>query len=133
MGTKIRIILGIITTYAIVAFIPSTVYSSSNSNDQVTVSYYGGGGPNECGKNRPCHGSRTACGQKFNMYGVSVANETLPCGTKVEFCHEEKCLVAEVTDRGPHVSGRKFDLSWKAAKLLGISGVAFVEARILGI
>ena len=51
----------------------------------VEVSHYGGGGPNECGKDRECHGARTACGQVFNMYGISVAHKSLPCGTEVQF------------------------------------------------
>lgn len=90
------------------------------ANDAV-VSYYGGGGPNECGAGRPCHGSRTACGQVFNMYRVSVAHKSLPCGTEVEFTNPEngEVLVAVVTDRGPYVRGREFDLSRAAAIELG--------------
>lgn len=99
----------------------------------VEVSHYGGGGPDECGKGRECHGSRTACGQVFDMYDISVAHKTLPCGTKVKFCNGSRCVVAKVTDRGPYVDGRSFDLSYGAARKLGIiqEGVAQVMARIL--
>ncbi|USN89260.1 MAG: hypothetical protein H6780_03725 [Candidatus Nomurabacteria bacterium] len=99
----------------------------------VEVSHYGGGGPNECGKDRECHGARTACGQVFNMYGISVAHKSLPCGTEVQFCYGSRCVVAKVTDRGPYVEGRSFDLSYGAARKLGIveDGVARVMARII--
>lgn len=99
----------------------------------VTVSYYGDGGLHECGKNRPCHGALTACGDRFERNGVSVANKTLPCGTSVRFCYEGTCLIARVNDRGPFVKGRSFDLSLGAARRLGIleQGVARVRATIL--
>lgn len=133
MKVNPRVVLGIIITFIIVAFVPSSVYARGENSGHVVVSYYGGGGPHECGKNRRCHGSLTACGQVFNMHKVSVANKSLACGTKVQFCNERKCLVAEVTDRGPFIQGRQYDLSWKAAKQLGISGVATVKAKVLGI
>lgn len=103
------------------------------SGKVVEVSHYGGGGPDECGNGRECHGSRTACGQVYNMYGISAAHKTLPCGTEVQFCRGGTCVVAAVTDRGPYVEGRSFDLSYGAAKKLGIvsMGVARVVARIL--
>ena len=131
MKVELRVMLGIIVTYVIVAFVPSNVFAGSNIK-HATVSYYGGGGPNECGRSRPCHGSLTACGQVFNMYKVSVANKSLPCGTKVQFCRDDKCLVARVTDRGPFVLGRDYDLSWQAAKQLGISGVSTIEVKVIG-
>lgn len=115
-------------------FFPNAVTARSVGGKEVVVSYYGAGGKHECGKNRPCHGSLTACGQVFNKNHVSVASETLPCGTAVQFCYEGKCLVAEVTDRGTFERfGRKYDLSFGAARKLGIvqEGIARVRATIL--
>ncbi|MCA9357873.1 hypothetical protein KC902_01290 [Candidatus Kaiserbacteria bacterium] len=47
--------------------------------------------------------------------------------------HGSRCVVAKVTDRGPYVEGRSFDLSYGAARKLGIveDGVARVMARII--
>lgn len=110
------------------------VYANTSTGKLVMVSYYGNGGRHECGRNRPCHGSRTACGEVFDKNDISVASETLPCGTPVRFCHNGKCLVAKVTDSGDFEKyGRKFDLSLGAARYLGIleQGVARVKATIL--
>ena len=53
--------------------------------------------------------------------------------TEVQFCYGSRCVVAKVTDRGPYVEGRSFDLSYGAARKLGIveDGVARVMARII--
>lgn len=81
------------------------------------------------------HGRKTANGERFNMNALTVAHKTLPFGTKVEFtCSSTgKKVVARVNDRGPYVHGRTFDLSYQAAKTLGIidRGVAKVTYRIL--
>ncbi len=108
--------------------------SGLNRSKAVVVSFYGTGDENECGPNRPCHGSRTACGQVFNKHAVSVAHEKLPCGTRVKLCRQGKCIETEVTDRGNFTKyGREFDLSYGAAKKLGIIevGVAKVVATVL--
>lgn len=130
MKVNSRVILGIIVTLCLVAFIPSTAYARSGT---VKVSFYGGGGPKECGRNRTCQGSLTANGEVFDMNKVSVAHKTLPFGTKVQFCLKKKCLVAKVNDRGPFVEERDYDLSKKAADILGIDGVTVVKAKVLGI
>ena len=84
---------------------------------------------------RQFHGRKTASGERFNMNALTVAHKTLPFGTKVEFtcASTGKKVVAKVNDRGPYVHGRSFDLSYSAAKALGIldRGVAKVTYRIL--
>jgi rare lipoprotein A len=117
----------------LLATTPKGVYAAIATGSEVAVSFYGNGGQHECGKNRPCQGAQTACGQMFNMYKVSVAHKTLACGTAVRFCYEGKCLVAPVTDRGPYVKGRSFDLSLGAAKRLGITknGVTRLKVAVL--
>lgn len=81
------------------------------------------------------HGRKTASGERFNMNALTVAHKILPFGTKVEFtcATTGKKVVAKVNDRGPYVQGRTFDLSYSAAKALGIldRGVAKVTYRIL--
>jgi rare lipoprotein A (peptidoglycan hydrolase) len=124
----------VLVTSLLLATTSKGVYADTPASRLVTVSYYGNGDNDECGKNRPCHGSFTACGQVFNKNHITVANKTLPCGTPVRFCTSNKCVVAKVTDRGPFVKGRQFDLSLGAARYLGIieQGVARVKATVLG-
>lgn len=123
----------VLVTSLLLAITPKGVYASTLANQLVMVSYYGNGGKDECGKGRPCHGSLTACGDVFNKDHISVANKSLPCGTLVRFCANGKCVVAKVTDRGPFVKGRYFDLSLGTARYLGIikQGVAKVKVTVL--
>ncbi len=129
-----KVVLLALVTLLFLATTSKSAYAMTQKDGIVTVSFYGNGDRHECGRNRPCHGSLTACGQVFNKNHVSVASETLPCGTPVRFCHEGTCLVAEVTDRGKFERlGRKYDLSYGAAKKLGIveQGIAKVRATVL--
>lgn len=82
------------------------------------------------------HGRKTANGERYNMYGVSAAHKTLPLGTWVRIRHLENghTLDVRINDRGPFVRGRIIDLSFGAAKKLGIvgPGTARVEIAALG-
>lgn len=61
-------------------------------------------------------GNTTASGTVFEMNKISTAHRTLPFGTSVLFFNPNTLhfLVARVTDRGPFVAGREFDLSLSA-------------------
>jgi hypothetical protein len=83
------------------------------------ASWYGGKGE---------WGSTTACGQVLRRNTLGVAHKTLPCGTQVAFYYHGRSITVPVIDRGPYVSGRDWDLTAAAAKLLRIDGVATVGA-----
>ncbi|MGD9731920.1 MAG: septal ring lytic transglycosylase RlpA family protein [Desulfamplus sp.] len=82
------------------------------------------------------HGRKTANGETYNMYGVSAAHKTLPLGTWVRVYNLEnnKTLELRINDRGPFVTGRIIDLSYKAAQILGVAkpGTAKVKVVALG-
>jgi rare lipoprotein A len=67
------------------------------------------------------HGRIAANGKRYNCYGVSVAHKTLPLGSIVQLTNPRngKSILAPVTDRGPYIKGRDFDLSVGAWKKLG--------------
>ena len=83
------------------------------------------------------HGRKTSNGEVYNMYGVTAAHKTLPLGTWVKVRNLENGKSAElrINDRGPFVRGRVIDLSYGAAKKLGVvgPGTAKVEVIALGI
>lgn len=73
-------------------------------------------------------GNRTANGEMFVPNGITAAHRTLPFGTmlhvyldnpKNKKANPDGVLV-RVNDRGPFVRGRVIDLSWGAAKHLGM-------------
>jgi rare lipoprotein A len=82
------------------------------------------------------HGKLTASGEPYNMYDMTCAHKTFPMGTKlrVTSIQNGKSVVVTVNDRGPYVAGREIDLSYAAAKELGVigPGTAKVEIEPLG-
>jgi len=77
------------------------------------------------------HGRRTSSGEVFDMYKLSAAHKLLPMHTKISVTNLDngKSLTLAVNDRGPFVPGRVLDLSYGAAKTLGM--VDRGHARIL--
>jgi rare lipoprotein A len=68
------------------------------------------------------HGTITANGERYNPMGLTVAHKTLPFNTMVKFTNPSNgnTVVVRVNDRGPMIRGREFDLSMRAAQLLGM-------------
>lgn len=77
------------------------------------------------------HNKKTSNGERFNMYGMTAAHPTLPIGTKVRVknVNNGRSIVVRINDRGPFASSRVIDLSYAAAKKLGIKGLAPVEIQ----
>jgi rare lipoprotein A len=82
------------------------------------------------------HGKKTSNGESYNMYAMTAAHKILPLGTYVEVHNLEnnRSVVVRINDRGPFVHGRIIDLSYSAAKGIGIvgPGTARVEVIALG-
>jgi rare lipoprotein A len=83
----------------------------------------------------PFHGRRTANGEVYNMWGVSAAHRTLPLGTviRVTRLDDGRTVQVRVNDRGPFVKDRIVDLSYAAAKEIGmdIAGTADVRLEVV--
>ncbi len=81
------------------------------------------------------HGRTTANGETFNQYAMTCAHKTLPFNTllRVKNPKNGKTVEVRVNDRGPYPPGRDIDLSYGAAKKIGLirPGVAEVEVFIL--
>jgi len=78
-------------------------------------------------------GRKTANGEIFAKRKKTAASKTLPFGTKVKVTNltNGKSVKVRINDRGPFVAGRDIDLSWLAAKKIGMldQGVAPVEMK----
>jgi len=81
------------------------------------------------------HGRRTASGEVYDMHGYTAAHRTLPFETLVEVRNliSGRSVVVRITDRGPFVRGRMLDLSYAAARELGLvgPGTARVELKVV--
>jgi rare lipoprotein A len=83
------------------------------------------------------HGQKTSSGQAYDMHAMTGAHKTLPLGTYVSVrnLRNGKKVVVRINDRGPFVRGRIIDLSYGAAKEIGLvgPGTAPVEIVALGV
>ncbi len=72
---------------------------------------------------RQFHGRKTASGETFDMNALTAAHRSLPlnCYVKVTNKTNGKTVVVKVNDRGPFHGNRVMDLSYGAAKQLGIT------------
>jgi rare lipoprotein A len=81
-------------------------------------------------------GRRTASGERYKRTALTAAHRSLPFGTRVQVKNRDNgtSVVVTINDRGPFARGRVIDLSYQAARELGvaISGTADVELAILG-
>ncbi|WP_019673942.1 septal ring lytic transglycosylase RlpA family protein [Psychrobacter lutiphocae] len=68
------------------------------------------------------HGRKTASGERFNMHSLTAAHPSLPFNTflKVTNNSNGQSVVVKVNDRGPFHGNRVLDLSYGAAKKIGL-------------
>jgi rare lipoprotein A len=84
----------------------------------------------------PYHGRQTASGEIYDMHAMTAAHKTLPFGSVVEVNRRDTGadVTVRINDRGPFIEGRIIDLSYAAAKEIGldIDGVAPVKITVVG-
>jgi rare lipoprotein A len=77
------------------------------------------------------NGRKTASGERYNVDELTCAHRTLPFNTLLQVSNpqNDSTVVVRVNDRGPFTRGRHLDLSYAAAKQLGMlrAGVIPVE------
>lgn len=80
-------------------------------------------------------GRRTANGERYDMNAMTAAHNSLPLSSYVEVTNlrNNRSVIVRINDRGPFHGRRVMDLSYAAAKELGIqkTGTASVQIRPL--
>lgn len=81
------------------------------------------------------HGRRTSSGEIFDMHKESAAHKTLPFDTYVRVLNlsNKKQIVLRINDRGPFMKGRIIDLSYAAAKKIGLVGPGVADVKIVAL
>ena len=101
------------------------VVSKQRSKERGLASWYG----------KKFHGQKTASGEVYDMFALTAAHKTLPIPSyaRVTNVKNGKSVVVRINDRGPFHPGRVIDLSYAAARRIGIldSGSALVEVERL--
>ncbi len=109
---------------ALLASCSSPIVRSAATQEGL-ASYYG----------KEFNGRRTSSGEKFDMNAYTAAHRTYPFGTIVRVTNLKNGAQVEVTvnDRGPVKPERIIDLSYAAAKSIGLDklGVSRVRLEVL--
>ncbi len=102
--------------------LPTAPAAGSRASQTGIASWYGPG----------FHGRPTASGAIYDQHELTAAHQTLPLGTKVMVTNLDNGKTIEVTinDRGPFAKGRIIDLSFAAARTLGMIGPGTIPVRI---
>lgn len=103
----------------ICAVIPALVMLTASIDGTALCSWYG----------RGFHGRITASGAVYNQDGFTTAHKTLPFGTVILFAYEGRGVIVTVTDRGPFIEGRDFDLSRAAFAALADTSMGLIWAE----
>jgi peptidoglycan lytic transglycosylase len=84
----------------------------------------------------PYHGRRAASGERYDMHQLTAAHRTLPFDTWVVVTRRDdgRSVEVRINDRGPFIRGRVIDLSYAAARRIGldVDGVAPVSVEVVG-
>jgi rare lipoprotein A len=77
-------------------------------------------------------GTRTASGEKFDTNQLTAAHPSLPFGTRLRVTNVAtgKSVTVRVNDRGPYVPGRVVDVSYSAARMLGMVGGGVAKVKL---
>jgi rare lipoprotein A len=99
-----------------------TLSSSKNYDEVGTASWYG----------TKFHAHKTSSGEPYSILGMTAAHKTLPLPTYVEVTNlkNNRRIIVKVNDRGPFESNRIIDLSYVAAKKLGMLGHGTARVRV---
>ncbi len=105
-----------------VTYVPLS--SAVGFREQGIASWYG----------KKFHGRRTSSGEIYDMYAMTAAHKTLPLPTYVSVTNvnNNRKVIVRVNDRGPFIDDRVIDLSYSAARELGLvrpgTGPVIIEA-----
>lgn len=78
------------------------------------------------------NGRATANGETYDMHGLTAAHRTLPFNTRVRVTNRDngRSVVVRINDRGPFKGDRVIDLSYAAAREIGLIGPGTAEVTI---
>ena len=120
-GGQIRAVLAVTLILSAVAC-ARLPYAPKSGVEVGVASWYG----------QEFHGRPTSNREVFDMNDMTAAHRTLPFGTHVMVTNLEndRSVVVRINDRGPFIRGRIIDLSYAAARVLGLIGPGTARVRL---
>lgn len=103
-----------------VRYVPFTNYVAYK--EQGDASWYG----------RRYHGRKTSSGEIYDMFAMTAAHTILPIPSYVRVTRVDdgRSVIVRVNDRGPFLNERLIDLSYTAAKKLGVVATGTAEVIV---
>jgi rare lipoprotein A len=119
-----------LTAFILLFFLFATAVAHAKPEPSSSRKFVQGGVASWYGGN--FHGRKTSNGEVYNMYASTAAHNTLPHGVHVRVvnCRNGRSTVVRINDRGPFISGRILDLSYSAAKELGMIECGLTQVKI---
>jgi rare lipoprotein A len=116
--TLVVLLIGVVSC----ARAPHATYFPEGSSQTGLASWYG----------PDFHGKRTSNKEIYDMFDMTAAHQTLPFGTSVMVTNLDngRAATVRINDRGPFVGNRIIDLSYAAARVLGMIGPGTVRVRL---
>lgn len=113
------------STYRVFGKQYKVMNSSKNYQQTGIASWYGPG----------FNHKTTSSGERYDMYKMTAAHKTLPLSTHVLVTNlsNGRTVEVKVNDRGPFVGNRIIDLSYAAAKKLGMAGQGLAHVSVKAI
>ncbi|HRD70288.1 MAG TPA: septal ring lytic transglycosylase RlpA family protein [Legionella sp.] len=112
-----------ITSYKIKGKVYTPLRSAKGYKARGIASFY----------NNRLHNHKTSNGERYNMHSMTAAHPTLPFNTRlrVKNLKNGRTVIVRINDRGPFYRTRIIDLSYAAARRLGITSSSMVEIQAL--
>src|SRR5260370_6804022 len=78
------------------------------------------------------NGQRTSSGEVYNQEDLTAASTLFPLGTRamVTNLSNGRAVEVAINDHGPYAKGRMIDLSYRAARVLGMIGPGTARVRM---
>lgn len=103
-------------------FVVLASFAAPSRAEQLVASWYGVGDG--------FAGLTTANGETFDPYAYTAAHKTLPFDTKLRVTYGGESVVVRINDRGPYIEGRDLDLSYAAARDIGLVSVGSAPVEV---
>jgi rare lipoprotein A len=122
MTRKVLFLLTVLTVLAAAVSCARLNYFPEGGSQTGLASWYG----------PDFHGKLTSNKEIYDMYDMTAAHRTLPFGTQVMVTNIEngRATTVRINDRGPFVGDRIIDLSYAAARVLGMVGPGTARVRL---
>ncbi len=106
----------------IITFLTTQIFAQKLYETEGFASYYA----------EDFHGKLTSSGEVYDMNKLTCAHPYLPFNTwlKVTNLANQKSVIVRVNDRGPFMKNRIIDLSYAAARQLGMLGPGSIYVRL---